>query len=172
LESLLSLTDGVVVDLKAFSQKNHKILTIDADIQKVLECLRAAHRKGCFVEVVNLLVPGYNDSADEIRSLCRFVKDELSRDIPVHFSRAFPKHRLEHIAPTPSATINMAIRSARQIGLRYVYSNNVKDLNNHTYCPNCNRLIIQRNFTRIQKTNFSNGKCSSCEQEIAGLWEA
>lgn len=171
LKRLLPLTSAVVVDFKAFSSSAGRLLT-GRDRSGIRAFLKAVHESPCFLEIVNLMVPGYNDGHGEIEGICGFIENQLSRDVPIHFSRFFPKYRLPDLSPTPSGSLREAVAAARRSHLRFAYSNNIQDENNHTFCPRCRHLLIKRQVARIQKMGFSNGRCSSCGQEIPGIWEA
>ena len=170
LLALLKLTDGIVVDLKAFSNKTYRELT-NGDLEQVKRFLKTAHSNGTFLEVVNLIVPGFNDNSKEIGALIRFVKEDLSPDVPLHFSRFFPKYRLTHLSPTPSGTIQRSLEAAKKMGLHFVYANNINLSSNNTVCPKCGSVLVERLGNRIQKIEIKEGRCPFCGHEIPGIWE-
>jgi len=93
LIALLKVTDGIVIDLKAFSDKTYRYLT-GGELSHVKRFLKTVHSNGTFFEIVNLVVPDFNDNPKDVEALIRFVRDDLSPDVPLHFSRFFPKYRL------------------------------------------------------------------------------
>jgi pyruvate formate lyase activating enzyme len=171
LIALLKVTDGIVVDLKAFSDKTYRDLT-GGEVSHVKEFLKTVHSKGTFLEVVNLIVPNFNDNPKDIEALIRFVKNELSPDVPLHFSRFFPKYKLTHLPPTPSGTIRQSIEIAEREGLHFVYANNINLSSNNTVCPRCKKVLVERIGERIQRFEIRNGRCPSCGYKVPGIWEA
>jgi pyruvate formate lyase activating enzyme len=169
IKALLKITDAVVVDLKAYQTGTYKQLTNGND-KTVKETIKLIYGEGCFLEIVNLLVPGYNDSPVEMESLCNFMSDELSKDVPLHFSRFFPKFRLSHLPPTPTATINQAIGIARGSGLRFVYANNISIPNDDTRCPGCGTMLVERQGLRPPRLSINNGCCPKCGYKVPGIW--
>lgn len=170
LIALLTLTDGIVVDLKAFSNKTYGELT-KGNLEQVKRFLKTVHSHGTFLEIVNLIVPGYNDNPKDIGALIRFVKEELSPDVPLHFSRFFPKHKLTHLPPTPSGTIKLSLEAAKEMGLHFAYANNINISSNNTICSKCGRVLVKRLGGRVQKIEIKGGRCPFCGQEIPGIWE-
>jgi len=171
LKELLKITDGVVVDLKAFSPEAYSKLTGAGDAG-VKDTLRLIHAQGCFLEIVNLLVPGYNDGPEGTDAISRFVAEELSAGVPLHFSRFFPKFRLSNLSPTPTACITKAVGTAKQKGLSFIYTNNIMTPQNNTYCPGCGEAVVRRQGTKVPAVSLLNGKCSFCGQLVPGIWKA
>lgn len=169
LLALLKFTDGIVVDLKAFSNKTYRELT-KGNLEQVKRFLKTVHSNGTFLEIVNLVVPGYNDNSKDIEALIRFVKEDLSPDVPLHFSRFFPKYRLTHLPPTPSGTIQRSLEAAKKLGLHFAYANNINLSSNNTVCPKCGNVLVKRLGGRVQKIEIKGGRCPFCGQEIPGIW--
>ncbi len=169
LEELLQYTDAVTVDLKGFSKRAYD--NSDAELEPVLESLKIIKNAGVWLEIVNLVIPTINDSTQEIREMCQWIKDNLSEEVPVHFSRFFPNYKLTHISPTPIDTLERAYNTAQDIGIHYVTLGNVPGHEyNSTFCPKCNATLIRRIHFNVTKNNIVNGKCSSCEHNIPGIW--
>ena len=104
--------------------------------------------------------------------MCRWIKEELGDDVPLHFSRFFPNYRLTNITATPIKSLEKAHQIARDAGLKYVTIGNVPGHKlNSTFCPNCQGRIIHRTHFQVLKNNIKNGKCIFCGYPIAGLWE-
>ncbi len=158
LRQILPIIDAMNIDLKAiddpFYRKNCK-----GRVDPVQQTIRIA-AASCLVEVTNLIIPGQNDSADQISRLVDFVAS-VSPDIPLHFSRYFP-HRSFQAPATPEETLTRAFDIARK-RLSYVYLGNVAlDRGNDTYCPRCGALLVSRRGYRTQVKGLSGNTCARC----------
>ena len=124
------------------------------------------------LEIVNLVVPTLNDDLGELRSLAEWVLEALGPDVPLHFSRFHPDYQLLNLPPTPVETLEAARQMALEAGLHYVYLGNVPGHEgNHTYCPHCGQMVIQRAGMATIAMDLANGLCSACGTPIAGVWE-
>ncbi len=169
LKELLQYTDAVTIDLKGFSKKAYD--NSSAELEPVLKTLKTIHENNTWLEIVNLVIPTINDSAEEIREMCIWIRDELSVEVPIHFSRFFPNYRLRNISPTPIETLERAHGIAREVGLHYVTLGNVPGhVYNSTFCPKCNEILIRRVHFNVMKNNIRDGICVSCGHEIPGIW--
>lgn len=135
--------------------------------------------KKCFrgnpvhLEIVNLLVPGLNDSEKEIKEMSLWIKENLGADIPLHFSRFYPQYRLENLPPTPEETVKKARKIAMSVGLKYVYTGNITDEEGvTTFCPDNKEPLIKRKgyFVEENKVN-KEGIGEGCKTRIYGVWE-
>jgi pyruvate formate lyase activating enzyme len=109
----------------------------------------------------------------QVRAMCQWIHKELGPDIPLHFSRFYPRYRLKSIPPTPVSTIEKAREIAQEEGLRFVYVGNVPDHpGGHTYCPHCKKMLIRRIGYRVKIQGLNDGKCQNCGQGIAGIWKS
>jgi len=170
LKELLQYTDAVTIDLKGFSQKAYD--NSAARFEPVLYTLKTIKESGVWLEIVNLVIPTINDSQQEIEGMCKWIRDELSPEVPLHFSRFFPSYKLTNLSPTPVSTLKKAHDIARETGLHYITLGNVPGHEyNSTFCPQCGKKIIHRIHFNVMENNISNGKCPSCEHEIPGIWE-
>lgn len=171
LKALLPYMDSVAIDLKAFDPEVYRRLT-EGELEPVLSTLRTIKEEGIWLEVVCLLVPGWNDNMVDITTMCIWLKQNLGEETVVHFSRFFPTCELAKLPPTPLATLEQAHDIAREAGLHYVYIGNVPahDYAN-TYCPKCDKIIVERKGLLIQQNNIVGGKCQFCGREIPGIWE-
>ncbi len=169
LEELLKYVDAVVVDLKAFNKDTYKKLTA-GNLDHVLDYLQFA-KDNIWLEIVNLIVPTYNDDMAEIRKMCNWIYDNLGCDVPLHFSRFFPTFKLEKLYPTPIKTLENAHKIAKEVGLNYVYLNNVPGHKfENTYCPKCGKVILKRKSFFVTENNIEDGRCKYCGYKIPGLW--
>jgi pyruvate formate lyase activating enzyme len=164
---LKGLVDAANIDLKAFSDAFYKRLC-SARLQPVLDAIRAYHDSGIWIEVTTLVIPGENDSPDELRAIARFIAS-VSPDIPWHLSRYYPRYRYEGAPPTPVAELEEARGIGLSEGLRYVYTGNVPGHEGEsTFCPGCGRKIISRQGYVIAKQDLLGDTCKHCGTIIAG----
>ena len=165
--------DAANVDLKAFSEDFYVRLT-GGHLEPVLDTLRwLVHQSDTWVEITNLVIPGENDSPDELRRMCAWIADELGPDVPVHFSAFHPDFKLTDHPATPLSTLLKAYQTARRAGLRYVYTGNVSDREHqHTYCPGCGRVVIERDGYGLGAVDLQEGCCGHCHTKIAGRFDA
>ncbi len=169
LKELLKYTDSVTIDLKGFSQQAYE--NSAGKLEPVLNNLKTIHKSGVWLEVVNLIIPTINDSVEEIKAMCQWVKQELSPEVPLHFSRFFPSYKLTQISPTPLETLEKAHDIARKAGLHYVTLGNVPGHRlNSTFCPECDKVLIRRVHFTVTENNIRNGSCAECNHPIPGIW--
>ncbi len=170
LGDLLGVLGAACIDLKGFTEKYYREVT-EGDLKPVLETIKAIHRHGTHLELVNLVVPGKNDDMEDIRRMCQWIKTNVGPDVPLHFSRFYPRYKLKHLPPTPIATLEKARKVALDIGLHYVYIGNVPGHEaENTYCPKCHELLIHRVGYRIVENKLNHGHCFKCGEKIAGIW--
>ncbi|MFY9401997.1 MAG: AmmeMemoRadiSam system radical SAM enzyme [Candidatus Omnitrophota bacterium] len=171
LRELSKYLTAANIDLKGFSEKFYSSFC-EGSLSDVLRSLKILKEEGVWVEITNLIIPTANDSEEDIRNLCVWVKENLGADTPVHFSRFFPMYRLTDLSPTPVSTLIRAKEIATETGLRYVYIGNVpENIGEDTICPKCGRLLVKRVGYRILENNLSKGKCDSCGYSISGIWD-
>ncbi|MDN0084219.1 AmmeMemoRadiSam system radical SAM enzyme [Crenobacter sp. SG2305] len=162
--------DAANVDLKAFTDDFYATLT-GAHLQPVLETLQyLKHETDVWLEITTLLIPGKNDSSDEIRAETQWIANELGRDVPLHFTAFHPDYKMSDVPPTPPSTLARARAIAISEGLRYVYTGNVHDTDGATtYCPVCRAPLIVRDWHDIEHYHLTQGgRCSECSTPIAG----
>ncbi|RLG18888.1 AmmeMemoRadiSam system radical SAM enzyme [Nanoarchaeota archaeon] len=153
--------DAANVDVKAFSQRFYTKIC-KAKLDHVLESVEYMHKKGIFLELTYLIIPGENDSREEIREFVSWVHS-LDKRIPVHFSRFHPDYKMLDKQATPVSKIDEAISIARDVGLEYIYAGNVWGHEyESTYCPNCGELLIERRGFYISKMNLNGDRCPNC----------
>ena len=170
LRELCRYVHAANVDLKAMSDKFY-IDVCGGTLKPVLNTLVVAKSLGVLVEVTNLVIPGLNDTDDEITSLCRWVCANLGRETPLHFSRFHPQYRMRHLPATPASTLDRARRIAQAEGLHFVYIGNIlaKDAST-TRCPSCGHDVVRRTGYTVRKNDLRAGRCPKCETEIHGVW--
>lgn len=164
--------DAANVDLKAFTETFYEKICF-ASLAPVLETLRwLRHETSVWFEVTTLLIPGQNDSDDELHRLCAWFAEHLGPDVPLHFSAFHPDYRMGETPRTPPATLSRARAIARGYGLRYVYTGNVHDLEGDaTRCPGCDTLLIQRDWFELRSYRLDGDRCPDCGTTVAGVFE-
>ena len=163
---LLPYLDAINVDLKFFTNEAY-LKICGAKLQPVLDNLKFLHQKKSWLEITTLIIPGLNDSDQELMGIAKFINKELSLDVPWHVSRFFPQYKLADQNPTEEDLIFKAISIGKEAGLKYIYGGNVasEGLEN-TYCPQCGELVIERKSYEIKRLD-KKGKCPKCSQNIA-----
>jgi pyruvate formate lyase activating enzyme len=170
LEDLCGCLDAACIDLKGFTGKYYKEVT-DGTLEPVLATLKYLKCKGIHTEIVNLLVPGKNDDIDQIGAMCRWIKDELGPDVPLHFSRFYPLYKLKSLEPTPVSTLEAAWKKAKDEGLNFVYIGNIPGHPaENTVCPGCKKPVITRSGFSVTSISLKDGKCPECGRQIPGIW--
>jgi len=165
--------DAVNVDLKAFSEQFYWKLT-GGHLQSVLDTLIYIKKEtDVWLEITTLLIPGKNDSDEEIDELTRWVHDNLGEDVPLHFSAFHPDFKMKDIPSTPPQTLTRARNIAMKNGLHYVYTGNVHDKSGEsTYCHQCQSMLIGRDWYVLSDWNLdANGCCKQCGAQCPGLFE-
>ncbi len=161
IDQFEGILDAANVDVKAFNEDFYKRIC-KAKLENVLKSVEYMHRKGIFLELTYLIIPGENDSMDEIREFAEWVYG-LSKRIPVHFSRFHPDYQMLDKPPTPVSTLEKAIEVAKDVGLEYVYIGNVWGHRyEDTYCPNCGHLLIDRDGFYIVRIDLDGDRCPEC----------
>ena len=165
--------DAANVDLKGFTQEFYAKLC-SGDLQPVLDTLvYLKHETDVWFEITTLLIPGKNDSVDEITAECKWLAKEVGTDVPLHFTAFHPDFKMMDIPPTPPATLTRARDIALNEGLQYVYTGNVFDTEGGTtYCPSCRATLIVRDWHNILKYRLTpQGRCPDCGASINGRFE-
>lgn len=157
------------IDLKGFDDKRYRRLC-GAKLQPILDSIRLMKELGIWVEVTTLVIPGHNDSDEELRRMARFLKD-LGPDIPWHLSAFFPAYKMLEAAPTERKTLLRAWDIGKTAGLRYVYCGNVPGLcREDTSCYRCGEALIRRAGFDVEFNRLEHGRCPSCQAAIDGVW--
>lgn len=170
LKELLKYIDAYKVDLKAFNEKFYRKFT-GGRLASVLETLKTIKQSGVWLEIVNLIVPGENDSDDELRAMAHWIHSNLGDSVPLHFSRFFPQYKLKNLPPTPPETLIRARKIAMDEGLKYVYTGNIAYPEGEaTYCPESKEKAIVRQGYFVIANHLKNGACPDGEQ-IPGVWK-
>lgn len=171
LKYIRPYTDGYKIDLKTMNPKNYRQL--GAVLEHVLDGIRMAHEMGFWVEVVTLVIPGFNDSTDELKEAAQFIRS-VSSDIPWHVTAFHKDYKMTDPDNTDSKTLIRAAEIGYEMGLNYVYAGNmpgrVEDYE-HTFCPYCKKKLIDRIGYVIRDYQITpEGRCPRCNTKIAGVW--
>lgn len=170
LKQLLPYIDAYKIDLKAFKEEFYTKFT-GGHLEPVLGTLKIIKQSGVWLEIVNLLISGENDSEEEIRAMAKWIKENLGEDVPLHFSAFHPDYKLLNLPPTPKETMVKARNIAIEQGLKFVYTGNIiYPEGESTYCPDSKEVAVERQGYMIVKNNLSDGKCPDGEQ-IPGIWK-
>jgi len=170
LKKLLPYIDAYKIDFKGFNPEFYRKMT-SGKVENVLEAMKIIKKSGVWLEIVNLLIPGENDSDEDIKKLSLWVKENLGADTPLHFTRFYPNYKLKDLPPTPMEKIKKAREIAMKIGLNYVYTGNIPDNEGSaTYCPKTKeKAIIRNGFFFIQNNLDKEGRCPD-GLKIPGIW--
>lgn len=170
LKELTKVVDGIKIDLKSFSQAFYSKY-VRGELKPVLDAIKIAAKSDTWLEIVYLVIPSLNDSPEEIRNMCSWIKKEIGLDVPLHLSRFYPHYLLKNLPPTPISTLERCRNIALHEGIQYVYIGNVPGHEaENTYCPKCKKTVIQRTGYQIKNINLMDGKCLFCSNPIPGIW--
>ncbi len=164
--------DAANVDLKAFTEEFYHKLTF-SHLQPVLDTLLwLRNETDVWIELTTLLIPGENDSEEELHKLSEWVVKNLGKETPLHFTAFHPAFKMLNKPPTPYSTLEKARQIGISEGLNYVYVGNVHSPEGQTtFCPNCGEPLIRRDWHSIIFNKIKDGKCPYCGTEIAGVWK-
>ncbi|UCF19264.1 MAG: AmmeMemoRadiSam system radical SAM enzyme [Gemmatimonadota bacterium] len=166
--------DAFRIDLKTMSDRSYRKL--GGVLHHVLETVRLAYERAFWVEIVTLLVPGFNDSDDELRDAAGFIAS-VSTEIPWHVTAFKPDYRMSERANTRAQDLIRAAEIGREAGLPYVYAGNLPGMVGgleDTCCPVCGQALIERHgyHVRSDEVSRNDGLCPACGARIAGIWES
>jgi pyruvate formate lyase activating enzyme len=171
LEYLRPYIAGYKIDLKTMQDRHYRQL--GGVLNNVLDSIDLAHEIGLWVEVVTLVVPGFNDSTEELLDAARFIAT-VSPDIPWHVTAFHPDYKMTDPSRTPPNTLNRAAEIGQEAGLNYVYAGNLSGRESeyeNTYCPKCRTPVIERSGYVIHGYRLTaEGNCQNCGFTIPGIW--
>jgi pyruvate formate lyase activating enzyme len=163
--------DAYKVDLKGFDDKRYR--SLGGTLGAVLDTIGALHSAGFWLEVVTLVVPGFNDSDAELTKIARFLRS-VSPDLPWHVTAFHSDYKMSDVGPTPIDSVLRAARIGRAEGLRYVYAGNLPGLVGefeNTICPSCSATVVERFGFTVRSVRLSSGACAACGTPIPGMWD-
>jgi len=159
------------VDLNSFSDKNYRQL--GGQLSVVLDSIRLLKEKGFWVEIVTLLIPGFNDSNKELKDITSFIAS-VSPEIPWHVTAFHEDYKMLDNGRTSVKSLTNAVSIGKEAGLYFVYAGNLPGLVGefeNTNCPNCSVVLIERQGFRILKNNICDGLCPKCGVKVPGVWK-
>ncbi len=171
VQAISPYLDAINVDLKAFRDETYRRV-MKGRLKPVLTCMRELVSAGVWVEVTTLVVPGMNDSSEELSDIAGFIAGELGVDVPWHVSRFHGDWKMTDTPTTPMETLETAVQAGRRAGLKYIYCGNVPaGQYENTLCPNCSATVIRRSGFRVAEIRLAGTQCPDCSTEIAGVWK-
>jgi pyruvate formate lyase activating enzyme len=170
LQALTKVVDAIKIDLKAFDQDFYTNY-VHGDLQPVLDAIKIVWQSKVWLELVYLVIPTLNDDPLKIQRMCSWIAKNISPDVPLHFSRFQPMYLLKNLPPTPVSTLERARDVALKEGIKFSYIGNVYGHEGeNTFCPQCQKIIIERLGYQIQKIELKGGNCKFCNTPIPGIW--
>jgi pyruvate formate lyase activating enzyme len=170
LRKLCRVIDAANIDLKSYDESLYVRLNA-GKLAPVLRSLRVFHEMGVWLEITNLVIPGWTDDLEMIRRMCGWLCGNGLDSTPLHFSRFVPMYKLNQLSPTPVKRLEEAHAVAMKEGMKYVYIGNVPGhAAEHTYCHQCRKMIVERRGYSIVTNNISKGRCKFCSARIPGVW--
>ncbi len=173
LELIGPYLDVFRVDIKAFDASVYKKIAHINNWEGILDVVKCAkHHWEMHVELVTNVVPGFNDNLGYMRNLAQWIKTELGSTTPWHITRFFPHWKLKHLKPTPIEVLEKIRGMGLEEGLEFVYIGNVPGhVANHTYCPSCGKILIERLDWEIVGRRITSNKCPFCGEPIPGRFD-
>lgn len=172
LEEMVDWLDAINIDLKSFNNDYYQKVC-KATLQPVLDTIEfISENTNIWMEITTLVVPGQNDSDDELRKIADFIAQSASPQVPWHISAFHPAYKMDTLSSTPIETLERAYEIGVQAGLKYIYLGNVFSRSGeNTFCPKCGKLLIERQNYQIIENTIKNNKCPKCQTRIPGVWE-
>lgn len=167
IEMIHPYLDAANIDLKSFREDFYREVC-KGRLRPVLENIERMKKLGIWIEVTTLVVPGQNDSADELRQIAAFLA-RIDKAIPWHISRFRPQYRMDDLEDTPLPVLKRAYEIGKEEGLRYVYLGNVWENGNNTYCYQCGAPLVERSGFSVKEFRIRNSRCPSCDSMIDGV---
>ncbi|HKR13675.1 MAG TPA: AmmeMemoRadiSam system radical SAM enzyme [Pyrinomonadaceae bacterium] len=171
LDYLRPWTDCYKIDLKSMNDKNYRQL--GGVVDNILETVKMVHERGFWEEIVTLVIPGFNDSIDELRRAADFIAS-VSPDIPWHVTAFHQDYRMTENANTTAEQLIQACEIGREAGLNYIYAGNLPGRVGrweNTHCPSCDELLVERYGYLIRQVKVNrDSRCPQCSTAIPGMW--
>lgn len=171
LKKICEVIDAANIDLKAITESTYLKLS-GGKLQPVLDSLKVYKDMGVWLEITNLVIPGWTDKPDDIRQMCRWLSSNGFANVPLHFSRFYPMYKLEQLPPTPVELLNKAASIASEEGLKYVYTGNAPGSElSDTKCRSCGVTVVKRQGFRVVSNSLKKGNCPECGKKVEGVWD-
>ncbi len=168
LETAAPWLDAANVDIKFFREDSYREYC-GASLEPVLESVRLMKKLGIWVELTTLLIPGLNDSEEELEGLAGFIVS-LDRHTPWHISRFHPDYKFNAFQSTPEPLVRRAVEAGKRAGLSYVYAGNVSGWGGDTHCHKCRELLVTRGIFSVRNCGIDSGKCRFCGEKVPGIF--
>jgi pyruvate formate lyase activating enzyme len=168
LREIAPYLDAANIDLKGFTDEFYRNVC-GARLQPVLDSIRLYKELGIWIEITTLVIPGHNDSEEELRRTAEFVRS-VGEDVPWHVTRFHPTYKLIDQPRTPLETLKRARRIGLDAGLRYVYEGNIPGEGEETLCWSCGKSVVKRYGFSVEENHVRDGKCEYCAAKIDGVW--
>jgi pyruvate formate lyase activating enzyme len=169
LNELCKYIDTANIDLKGITENFYREYS-KTSLKPILETIKTLHEKGIWLELTNLIIPELNDSSEDIKKLCTWIKKNVGANVPLHFSKFHPSYHASN-NPTSANKLEEAKKIALKTGLKYVYVGNLGFLDN-TFCSKCGEILIERNFDGINMKGLNNkNKCVNCGTILVGKFQ-
>lgn len=169
MEKIRPYIDAMNIDLKSFNDDFYR-KTCKARLDPVLREIKRAHDMGIWLEITTLVIPGENDSDEELLRIANFIAD-VGESIPWHVTAFAPQYKMDNKPATPLESLQRAYDAGKKAGLMYVYTGNIEDSEHQkTYCPKCNTANIVRDWHAVTSNLLNQGKCMQCGYSIEGIW--
>ena len=162
--------DAANIDLKFFKDSSYQKIC-SGHLQPVLDSILHLKDAGIWIEVTTLVIPGENDSLDELSGIANFISG-VSKDIPWHVSRFHADYKFNAYQDTPEHTLKLACDLGNAAGLRYVYPGNIGSWGQDTLCPACKKVLIKREGFRVSAWHIAKSKCTFCQADLAGVFNS
>ena len=160
--------NAVNIDIKSFSDNFYKKIC-GASLNSVLEAIKHYYKKGVWIEITTLVIPGENDSNKELKQIADFIYS-IDKNIPWHISAFHPDFKMLNKDSTTPESLERAYEIGKKVGLNYVYTGNVIRGRENTYCPKCKKAVIKRFAYNVIENNINQGLCMFCDNEMSGIF--
>ncbi|MDD4161733.1 MAG: AmmeMemoRadiSam system radical SAM enzyme [Methanothrix sp.] len=167
-QKIAPILDGINIDLKGDDQFYRKVC--GAKLEPVRSNIELFWKRGVWVEVTTLLIPGYNDSEAVLQEIAKFLAG-VSPDMPWHVTAFYPTYKMKDVPSTGIESLRRGLKAGREAGLKYVYAGNIPGESENTLCPVCKEEQIERLGYRIMRNSVIDGHCSKCNAQLAGVWK-
>ncbi len=169
LEKMVPWLDGINVDIKAFDDRFYRKVC-KARLQPVLDTVRSLHQYGVWLEITTLVIPGMNDSEEELQGIADFIAG-IDTAIPWHVTAFYPTYKMTDRPRTPAASLEKAYAVGKRAGLQYVYQGNIPGEKEHTQCPSCGKIVLSRGGFSLNFNELKHGTCTECGFRIPGIFD-
>jgi pyruvate formate lyase activating enzyme len=166
-EKIIPILDANNIDLKGDDQFYRKVC--GARLEPVQRNIELFWKKGVWLEVTTLIIPGYNDSKEQLQEIAQFLAS-VSKDMPWHISAFYPTYKLTDVPRTGVEALRLGLKVGREAGLKHIYVGNIPGESENTICPVCGLVLIERLGYRVMRNSIIDGHCSKCGSAISGVW--